>query len=88
MARNAKIVEEQAPRIIIRIELTPSAKERLQGVADARGMTQVSVSSRLVEWFASQTEFIQAAILGHYPQLIESEVAEIILKKMVEKRND
>ena len=53
-----------ARRFIIRIELTQSAKGKLNEISDHNGMTQVSVMSRMVEWFASQPEIIQAAVLG------------------------
>jgi len=38
--------------------------------------------SRLVEWFASQNEHIQGAVMRHYPSDIESDVAKLILKRM------
>jgi hypothetical protein len=41
-----------ASRIIVRIELTPSAKDALNSLTDKAGMTQVALLSRLVEWFA------------------------------------
>jgi ubiquinone biosynthesis protein COQ9 len=69
-------------RVIIRLELTPQAKKALEDVCNNNGMTQVSVSSRLVEWFAQQQNMLQAAILGHYPKDIERDIAELILKRM------
>jgi hypothetical protein len=71
-----------AARIIVRIELTPSAKSRLNELTDKAGMTQVAMLSRLVEWFANQDDMIQAAVLGQYPMEIQSEIAGLILKKM------
>ena len=56
-----------AARIIVRIELTPNAKSRLNELTDKAGMTQVAMLSRLVEWFANQSDMIQAAVLGQYP---------------------
>jgi hypothetical protein len=69
-------------RIIIRIELTPGAKSRLKGICEKTGMTQVAVLSRMVEWFAGQSEVIQAAVLGHYPAEVQAEVAKLILRRM------
>jgi hypothetical protein len=46
------------------------------------GMTQVTMMSRMVEWFAEQDQTIQAAVLGRYPSEIESDVAKLILKRM------
>jgi hypothetical protein len=69
-------------RIIIRLELTPQAKKALEDTCDHNGMTQVAVSSRLVEWFAQQSEMLQAAVLGHYPKELEPEIAELILQRL------
>lgn len=71
-----------ARRVIMRIELTPTAKNLLADLCQRNGMTQVAVMSRITEWFSSQTELIQAAVLGQYPSVIESDVAKLILKKM------
>jgi hypothetical protein len=71
-----------ASRIVVRLELTKEAKNRLAEISKRTGMTQVSVSSRLFEWFSKQTELLQAAVLGQYPKEIESEVAEMILKRV------
>ena len=75
---------QQAPRIIFRIEITPAAKQRLADCAHSNGMTQMSVTSRIVEWFADQSELIQAAILGRYPKSIQGEIAKLILHRMAE----
>jgi hypothetical protein len=69
-------------RIILRVEITPQAKQRLAQITEANGMTQVAVTSRLVEWFAGQPDLIQAAILGRYPKEIEPDIAKLILSKM------
>jgi len=69
-------------RHILRIELTASAKERLSTLSKARGMTQVAVLSRLVEWFASSPESIQGGILGHYPEGLKAEIIRLILEEM------
>lgn len=70
-------------RIIIRLELSQQAKEALEDTCEKNGMTQVAVSSRLVEWFSIQTDMVQAAILGHYPKELESDIAKLILQRMV-----
>jgi hypothetical protein len=77
-----------AARIIVRIELTPEAKSMLSVMCQKAGMTQVSLLSRLVEWFARQSDMIQAAVLGHYPPEVESEIARLILKHMANKKAD
>ncbi len=71
-----------ANRFVMRIELTASAKGKLSTLSDSTGMTQVAIMSRMVTWFSNQPELIQAAVLGRYPQEIQSEVATLILRKM------
>jgi methyl coenzyme M reductase beta subunit len=71
-----------ARRFVIRIELTQSAKSKLTDLSDQNGMTQVSIMSRLVEWFTAQPEIIQAAVLGRYPKSVEEDVAKLILRRM------
>jgi hypothetical protein len=71
-----------ASRIVVRLELTKDAKNRLAEISKRTGMTQVSVSSRLFEWFSKQSELLQAAVLGQYPKEIEADVAEMILKRV------
>jgi len=65
-----------AERIILRIELTPSAKEHLNRVSDTMGMTQVAMLSRVIEWFSQQPELIQRIIVGHLPPQIEQRLRE------------
>jgi hypothetical protein len=71
-----------ARRFVIRIELTETAKNQLSDLSERNGMTQVSIMSRLVTWFAAQPDLIQAAVLGRYPREIEQDVARLILKRM------
>jgi hypothetical protein len=69
-------------RVIMRIELFPSAKTHLESLCDRLGMTQVATTSRVIEWFADQQDVVQAAVLGLYPEDIRADVATMILKKM------
>ena len=69
-------------RVIMRIELYPEAKQGLTELCDRLGMTQVAATSRVIEWFTTQSDVVQAAILGLYPRDIRAELAEMILKKM------
>lgn len=69
-------------RFIMRIELTGPAKQKLSTLSDHHGMTQVAMMSRVIEWFASQNELIQSAVLGRFPNEIEQDVAKMILKRM------
>jgi hypothetical protein len=75
-----------AQRIINRYELLPEAKKGLEAISDMKGMTQVAILSRLLEWFADQSELVQGAVLGLYPKEIQPEVAELILKQMSKRK--
>ena len=71
-----------AERIILRIELTPNAKEHLNRTSDTLAMTQVAMLSRMVEWFSQQPELIQRIIVGHVPGQIEQQVARVMLRRL------
>lgn len=72
-------------RIVFRIQLTPESKRRLTNMSDNSGITQVTIASRLVEWFASQPEVVQNAVLGLYPDLIQKDVANLIVGRGLQK---
>src|SRR5439155_13326212 len=61
-------------RIIVRIEIPRDAFPALQKAEERFGMTQVSVISRTVEWFAAQTDEVQAAILHRLPNVDPTKV--------------
>ena len=69
-------------RSIMRIELTGSAKDQVKNLSKRHGMTQVSMMSRLMEFFATQPELLQSAMIGRYPKEIEADIAKLVLKKM------
>lgn len=73
-------------RVVFRIQLTLDAKKRLLDISDQLGITQIAITSRIVEWFAGQPDLIQAAILGLYPDLIKQDVATLILNRLAEGR--
>src|SRR4051812_43185670 len=53
-----------AKRAIIRLQLDLPAKQQLDKLCDHRGMTQIAILSRLVKWFGTQNEVVQASVLG------------------------
>ena len=71
--------------VVFRIQLTPEAKKSLSGISDQLGITQLSLASRITEWFANQPDTVQGAVLGLYPELIRADVAELILAKLAEE---
>ena len=73
-------------RIVVRIEVSSAAKEGLAALSQRHGMTQVALTSRLIEWFTGTSELIQAAILGAYPEDIQADVAKLILQRMASQQ--
>jgi hypothetical protein len=71
-----------AKRSIMRIQLDTSAKERLDQICKRRGMTQISVMSRLVNWFNQQDDIIQTDILQQLSEGSLAGVAKQLLKKL------
>lgn len=69
-----------AQNIVVRLELSGDAKKQLATISKRSGMTQLSVASRLFEWFAKQSELIHGAVLSQYPKEMEPEIASVILK--------
>src|SRR2546423_14083221 len=72
------------PRIILRIELTPKAKEHLEQISKRQGMTQVAMLSRVIEWYANQPEIIQRIIVGHLPSELQQDVARLVLRQIAQ----
>jgi hypothetical protein len=69
-------------RAIMRIELPPKTKKQLIDYCAHQGMTQVAVCSRMVEWLFQQTDIVQAAVLGLYPEDIYATLPLMIIKNM------
>ena len=51
-------------RIIIRLELTKDAKTRLRKSCKRFGMTQLSLTDRVAQWFEAQSKQVQQAVLS------------------------
>jgi len=66
----------------MRIELLPQAREHLTALSNRLGMTQVAISSRLVEWLCGEQDVVQAAVLGLYPEDIRADLPSKIFKRM------
>jgi hypothetical protein len=69
-------------RVIMRLELEPGSKKGLDEFCDRTGMTKVAALSRLIDWFCSQPDNVQAIIQGLIPKFIAPDVAEIILERL------
>jgi hypothetical protein len=72
-------------RIIMRIELSPTAKRSFTGKTDKLGMTQIATTSRIIEWFVAQDSEAQAAILGVAPSELGVDPAVESLKRVASR---
>jgi hypothetical protein len=69
-------------RIIVRIEVTKSARDEIDRLTQKLGMTHLSIHSRMVEWLSAQPDQIRAAVLQHFPAKVKGDIARLILKNM------
>ena len=72
-------------RATMRIQLRAGAKDRLESLCRDRGMTQIAVMSRLVDWFVEQDDLIQGLVLRHFNVADESELGQILIDRMIEQ---
>ncbi|CAN5559542.1 hypothetical protein BH09PLA1_BH09PLA1_00620 [soil metagenome] len=70
-----------AKRAILRIQLDRAGKQGLERLCKQRGMTQIAVMSKLVNWFVRQDEVIQVSVLG----LVSQDLAGPLARKMLEQ---
>jgi hypothetical protein len=71
-----------AKRSIMRIEMDLGAKDRIEGICLRRGMTQVSLMSRVVDWFSQQDDHVQTAVLQSPSNGSTTELRKSLLKKL------
>lgn len=69
-------------RVIMRIEIAPSSKIRLDQFCDDTGMTKLAAVSRLIDWFCEQDENVQTIVQQLVPSAIQADVAKLILQRM------
>ena len=72
-----------AKRVIMRIELSSDARRKFENTPVSLGMTQIAVSSKLIEWFVGQDENMQGSILGWYPEWARQDLAAAVLKRLI-----
>lgn len=72
-----------ASRIIVALELTPSAKKSMETLTGKHGMTQVAMLSRIVGWLARQPHALQSAILAHNSYQAPAATANLVLQRML-----
>jgi len=71
----------------MRIEVLPGLPEALSNTTDRFGSTQVSVVSRLIEWFTEQSDVIQAGVLGLHPEDVKNELPKMIFDRIRAQRS-
>jgi hypothetical protein len=71
-----------AKRSIMRIEMDAGAKERLDEICAKRGMTQISLMSRVVNWFSNQDDYVQTAVLQTLSDESMADLAKLLVKKL------
>jgi len=69
-------------RVIMRIEVDPVARDKLQQVCSSLGLTQVSVNSRMIDWLCEQSDVVQAGVLGLLPEGTDCDVVALALKQI------
>ncbi len=69
-------------REIIKIAVEPEAKRSIDLAAQRYGMSQIELASRVYQWFATQDETVQVAILDLLPRGIRSDVAKMLLERI------
>jgi hypothetical protein len=55
------------PKSIIRIIVNSADESRLKALCEKRGMTQISLVSRIVKWLGRQDAEVQGGILNDQP---------------------
>ncbi len=70
-------------RIIVRIEVTPKAKQALESLMEKHGMTQVALCSRLLEWLGEQPSVVRSSIVSELGAKANPDTAKLILQNMV-----
>lgn len=66
----------------MRIEATGPALKKLEAFSTRHGMTNVALMSKLVEWFSTQKDSTQRAMLPFHGETA-ADVSEPILKQMI-----
>lgn len=74
-------------RFTMRVQLDNESRDALVSLCDRTGMTQIAVMSRLMKWFASQNEVIQARVLGGLSDQTIADLSRQLLEQMADKRS-
>jgi hypothetical protein len=67
---------------VIPIAVLPSAKAAITNIAKKHGMKELTIATRVYEWFAQQDDVVQKAILRMLPEAYEVDVAKLALERI------
>lgn len=67
---------------VIKINVTPAAKQVIEDIAGEHGMKEVVLASKVYEWFGAQDDVTRKAILGMLPKGFEVDVARLALERI------
>ena len=69
-------------RAVFRIELSPHAIAALAEIKETVGMTEIAITSKIIEWLADQPDEIRLNILGVFPDLVKEDAATLYLQRL------
>lgn len=69
-------------REIIRVAITPQAKAAIDALSQRFGMSQIELASRIYNWFGTQDEVLQAAVLKLLPESMEPDILRLALQRL------
>jgi hypothetical protein len=67
---------------VTRVQLNADAKRSLDFLCERRGMTQITVMSRLVQWFIVQDLIVQTAVMD----TLQGDALSALLKQTLRKK--
>jgi hypothetical protein len=70
---------------VIPIAVLPSAKAAITTIAKKHGMKELTIATRVYEWFAAQEDIVQKGILRMLPEGYEADIAKMALERMAGK---
>jgi hypothetical protein len=82
------IANRQTELRMATVDLSDEAREALESVCDRTGLPKKVTVSRVLEWFADQTEITQALILALIPEAVQGSAAEIALAAIRDRARD
>lgn len=68
-------------KVAIRIAVTAAAKTTIEKLSDQTGLKEITIASRLYEWFSGQDEAVRASILGTIPESMRLDVARLWMER-------